>query len=156
MDLVTFNIPHLDLVLDEIFLVPGATVQTTGALAELCSMSEAEVVAKLGAVVALAGSGVETAQLDPASAEHVWVDVDATPLAAGSESSRLERLASLPGWSQAHTVRIHALGWSVVRERLQAIPRATVIASTPRQAWSAAMWLRSKGLTHVWAYCPRS
>jgi hypothetical protein len=141
MNLDAFNISYLDVVLDEIFLVPGAVVRTTEELAEVAGMPVDDVERRLHEIETLASGGVETPVLEAASAAHLWIDPSPS-----HEAPRLERL---PGWAAQCIVQIHASGWKVVHERIKAASQATVVAQTRKQAWSAAMWLRSRGLTHV-------
>ena len=141
--LTSFCIPHLDVVLDEIFAVPpagryGAPPPPTSveALALRCGLEAAEVTAKLTRIAQMS-QGIEIqpealASRLPASSGLILLDV--------REPWEFE-IAHLPG-----SILLAAVDFPTLLPQLLAADSVVTICHHGVRSYSAAMWLRERGI----------
>ncbi len=140
------DIPHWDVVLDEIFAVPppeffpeAARPLTVGDLAKTSGLSEFEVIAKLQAVVRMS------------EAIEITGDELAVVLADGAQKAATLIVDVREEWEYeichlADSLLLCRLSFPELLPRLQASPLGVVICHHGVRSYSAALYLRQQGV----------
>lgn len=146
-DLKSYGLSHLELVLDELFAIPPVSIfpevpapQTVAELSERCGLSAPEVdatlkrIAKMSEDIEISPQAL-AAQLPAQEPELLLLDV--------REPWEFEA-AHIPG-----SILLVSCEFSTLLPRLEAAARVVTICHHGVRSYSAAMWLRQRGITQA-------